>query len=171
MPDSIVAHDLFLVAGDDHARFGAVSRTYEYRIYLKKNPFLQDTTWQVLNKNFDLNKLNDAAKILKNFTNFKAFSKSNTDVNTYDCIINKAEWIREGNLLTFHITANRFLRNMVRAIVGTLLDVGLDKTSVADFIKIIKSGDRTRAGASVKAQGLFLTKVNYPKNIFKNRHV
>jgi tRNA pseudouridine38-40 synthase len=171
LSNSIVVHDLFLVTKKDHARFSAVSRTYEYRIYLGKNPFLQDTTWQVLSKNFDLNKLNDASKILYKFINFKAFSKSNTDVSTYDCIINNAEWIKEGNHLTFHITANRFLRNMVRAIVGTLLNVGLDKISISDFKNIIEGKDRTKAGASVKAQGLFLTKVNYPKFILKNSHV
>lgn len=171
LPESISVHRLFLVMENDHARFNAVSRTYEYRIYLGKNPFFLDTTWQVKGQVYDIDKMNAASKILYDFNNFKAFSKSKTDVKTYDCTISRAEWVKEGNHLTFHITANRFLRNMVRAIVGTLLDVGIGKTTLEDFKKIIENKDRTSAGASVKAKGLFLTKVNYPKSIMKNCNV
>ena len=143
LPNSIAVHQLFLVLENDHARFDAVSRSYEYRIYLGKNPFLLDTTWQVQSQIYDLDKMNIASKILFDFKNFKAFSKSKTDVKTYDCLISRAEWVKEGNQLTFYITANRFLRNMVRAIVGTLLDVGIGKTTLDDFIKI---NIPTRAG-------------------------
>jgi tRNA pseudouridine38-40 synthase len=171
LPYSISVHQLFLVMEDDHARFDAISRTYEYRIYLGKNPFLIDTVLQVQNQEFDLEKMNSASEALYNFRNFKAFSKSKTDVKTFDCIVSQAGWIKQGNHLTFHITANRFLRNMVRAIVGTLLDIGTGKTTLDDFIKIIENKDRTCAGASVKAKGLFLTKVNYPESILKNCNV
>ena len=133
-----------------------------------KNPFLTDTTWQIQNRNYDIIKMNQAAKEMFNYTDFKAFSRSKTDVKTFECSIKKAERIRDGKNLIFYITANRFLRNMVRAIVGTLLDVGLEKLSIDDFKKIIESHDRTLAGASVKAQGLFLTKVGYPERIFEN---
>jgi len=171
LPNSISVHQLFLVTENDHARFDAVSRSYEYRIYLGKNPFLLETTWQVQNQEYDLDKMNNASKILLDFRNFKAFSKSKTDVKTYDCIISRAEWVKVGNHLTFYITANRFLRNMVRAIVGTLLDVGIGKTTFDGFVKIIENKDRTNAGASVKAKGLFLTEVKYPENILKNSDV
>lgn len=171
LPESISVHQLFLVMENDHARFDAVSRTYEYRIYLGKSPFFLDTTWQVKNQVYAIDKMNAASKILYDFSNFKAFSKSKTDVKTYDCIITSAEWVKEGNHLTFRITANRFLRNMVRAIVGTLLDVGIGKTTIEGFKKIIENKDRRNAGASVKAKGLFLTRVNYPKSILKNCNV
>ena len=171
LPSSISVYHVFLVMENDHARFDAISRSYEYRIYLGKTPFLLDTTWQVQNLIYDIDKMNAAAKILYRFKNFKAFSKSKTDVKTYDCEISRAEWKKEGNHLTFYITANRFLRNMVRAIVGTLLDVGNGKTTLIDFVEIIENKDRTLAGASVKAKGLFLTEVKYPENILKNCNV
>lgn len=171
LPYSVSIHQLFLVMENDHARFDAVSRSYEYRIFLGKNPFLLDTTWQVKNQLYDLDLMNAASKILYNFTDFKAFSKSKTDVKTYDCDIISAEWMITGSHLTFYITANRFLRNMVRAIVGTLLDVGTGRTTLEDFIEIIEKKDRTCAGASVKAKGLFLTKVKYPQSILKNYNV
>ena len=171
LPYSISVHQVFLVMDNDHARFDAVLRSYEYRIYLGKNPFLLDTTWQVQKKIFDLDKMNAASKILYGFKNFKAFSKTKTDVKTYDCEISRAEWRIEGDHLTFYITANRFLRNMVRAIVGTLLDVGNGKTTVGNFREIIENKDRTCAGASVKAKGLFLSKVEYPERILKNYNV
>ena len=165
---SIVVLKLFKVNNEDHVRFDAIFRSYEYRMYLGKNPFLMDTTWQIQNRNYDINKMNQAAKEMFNYTNFKAFSRSKTDVKTYDCSLKQAEWIRDGKNLIFYITANRFLRNMVRAIVGTLLDVGLGKISIDDFKSIIENQDRTLAGASVKAKGLFLTRVEYPERIFEN---
>ncbi|MCK5638297.1 MAG: tRNA pseudouridine(38-40) synthase TruA [Flavobacteriaceae bacterium] len=167
LPESIAIIAMFMVEDGVHARFDALSRSYEYRVSLGKNPFLIDTTWQVLNKNFDIEKMNEAAKILYNYQNFKCFSRSKTDVKTYNCTITNAIWIKEENLLIFQITANRFLRNMVRAIVGTILNIGTNKISIDDFNRIIESKDRTKAGASAKAKGLFLTQITYPKTVFK----
>ncbi len=166
LPDDIVIIDIFLVNDDSHTRFDAVSRSYEYRIYLGRNPFLLDTTWQIHQKKLDIKKMNEATTVLLEYTNFKCFSKSKTDVKTYNCKITKAEWVLENNLLTFHITANRFLRNMVRSIVGTLIDVGLSKKTKQDVIDIIKSENRSNAGVSVPPQGLFLTKVVYKEGLF-----
>ena len=165
LPNDIVIDKIVLVSNDSHARFSAIYRSYEYRVHLGKNPFLYDTTWQVQNQKIDIVKMNDAAKILFEYENFKCFSRSKTDVKTYNCSVTNAEWKKRGKLLIFYITSNRFLRNMVRAIVGTLLEVGQGKMSIDDFRKVIESKDRTQAGASVKAKGLFLTEVGYPKNI------
>ena len=112
--------------------------------------------------------MNEAAQFLLTYTNFKCFSRSKTNVYTYNCDVSKAIWVQEGSFLVFHITANRFLRNMVRAIVGTLVDVGDGKTSLEEFKQIIESENRCNAGTSAPAQGLFLTQVTYPKTIFKN---
>jgi len=111
----------------------------------------------------DIEKMNQAAEILKDYTNFKCFSKSKTDVKTYNCKITEAVWKKENEVLVFHITADRFLRNMVRAIVGTLLEIGLGKKPVDHMHEIIKSKDRSRAGTSVPAKALYLTRVTYPE--------
>ena len=169
LPEDIAVKDIFAVADDAHARFDAVSRSYEYRIWLGRNPFLVDTTWQLYNYNVSVERMNDAASILKDFTDFKCFSKSKTDVKNYNCKIEKAVWKQEGQSLIFYIRADRFLRNMVRAIVGTLIDVGSGKITKEDFINIIESKDRSKAGFSVPAHGLFLTKVDYPDELIKNR--
>ena len=161
LPDDIVIYKTILVANDAHARFDAVSRSYEYKIWLGRNPFLLETSWQLYYKNIDVNLMNQAAKILYEYKDFECFSKVKTDVNTFNCDVTNAEWIVQGDALTFHITANRFLRNMVRAIVGTLLDVGLQKITIDDFRTIIESKNRSKAGVSVPAKGLFLTQVAY----------
>lgn len=168
LPVDIAIHKIFRVSDKDHARFSATFRSYEYRIYLKKNPFFVDTSWQVFNQCYDVVKMNEAAKILFEYTNFKCFSRSRTDVKTYNCRLIRAEWMQENDVLVFHITADRFLRNMVRAIVGTILQIGLHKVTLQEFREIIESQDRSRAGASAKAKGLFLTKVGYPEKIFHN---
>lgn len=166
LPFDIVIINIFKVKNEAHARFDAVSRSYEYRIWLGKNPFLREVTWQ---QNFapSVAKMNEAASLLLNYKDFKCFSKSKTDVNNYNCSITEAVWKQEGKLLTFHISADRFLRNMVRAIVGTLLEIGLEKISIEDFKKIIESRNRSEAGVSVPAQGLFLTKIVYPTKIIE----
>jgi tRNA pseudouridine38-40 synthase len=169
LPDDIVITAIFLVNDDTHARFDAVSRSYEYRIWLGRNPFLLDTTWQIHQQKLDIKKMNEAAAILLEYTNFKCFSKSKTDVKTYNCKITNAKWVLENDLLTFHITADRFLRNMVRAIVGTLIDVGLDKKIKQDLIDIIKSESRSNAGVSAPPQGLFLSRVVYKDGLFDNK--
>ncbi len=165
IPNSIVINRIFLVPDYSHARFDALSRSYEYHIHLANNPFLLETTWQIPNRKFDVVKMNKAANALLQHTNFKAFSKSKTDVKTYDCEITEAIWVQTENQLVFYITANRFLRNMVRAIVGTLLEVGEGKLTVDDFERIILNQNRSEAGLSVPAKGLFLTSVTYPNNI------
>ena len=169
LPEDIVIHTMFLTEDEGHARFDAISRSYEYRIWLGRNPFLIDTTWQLYQQRLDIEKMNEAAQVLLDYTNFKCFSKSKTDVRTYDCKVFNAEWKLKSNSLIFYISADRFLRNMVRAIVGTLVDIGLAKKTKQDLIKIIKSEDRTKAGFSVPAQGLFLTNVTYKKEVFKNK--
>jgi tRNA pseudouridine38-40 synthase len=113
-------------------------------------------------QNLDIEAMNKAAKLLMNYTDFQCFSKSNTDVNNYNCNLTEAYWKYENQELIFTISANRFLRNMVRAIVGTLINIGLNKTSETDFIKIIEDKNRENAGFSVPAHGLFLTKIEYP---------
>lgn len=162
LPDDIVVYKTFLVDKDAHTRFDAKSRSYEYRIILGRNPFLLDTTWQVHYQNLDINAMNKACEILFEYEDFECFSKVKTDVFTFNCTITDAQWVKNENELTFYISANRFLRNMVRAIVGTLLDVGLGKKSLQDFRNIIESKNRSKAGVSVPAKGLFLTKVEYP---------
>jgi tRNA pseudouridine38-40 synthase len=161
LPNDITIHTIFLVEDEKHARFDAKNRTYEYQIYLGRNPFLLDFSWQIHSQKPDLVLMNEASKLLLEYEDFQTFSKVKTEVYTFNCNVIEAVWKQEDNLLTFYITANRFLRNMVRAIVGTLVDVGLEKISIADFRKIIESKNRSNAGFSVPAKGLFLTKIKY----------
>jgi tRNA pseudouridine38-40 synthase len=161
LPEDIVVYKLFLVDDEKHVRFDAVSRSYEYKIWLGRNPFLLDVTWQIHSKNLDINLMNEAASLLLEYEDFQTFSKVKTDVYTYNCSLTEAVWKQEGSQLTFYISSNRFLRNMVRAIVGTLIDVGLGKVSIEGFRKIIESKNRSNAGLSVPAKGLFLTQIKY----------
>jgi tRNA pseudouridine38-40 synthase len=161
LPKDIVVFDIIRVHDEAHARFDATSRTYKYHITTFKNVFTNDLAWYT-SKELDVEKMNEAAKTLLNFTDFKCFSKSNTDVNTYNCTITEAFCTKEKNEIIFTITADRFLRNMVRAIVGTLLNIGLHKITIQDFIKIIEDRNRKNAGFSVPAHGLFLTNIEYP---------
>jgi tRNA pseudouridine38-40 synthase len=158
---NIVIYDVFLVHDEAHARFDATRRTYEYHINTFKNPFLQELSWY-FHQPLDIELMNEATKLLFNHTDFQSFSKVNTDVNTFDCKIYEAHWRQEGNELVFTIAANRFLRNMVRSIVGTLVNVGLKKITVTDFNSVIESKNRDKAGFSVPAHGLYLTKIKYP---------
>jgi tRNA pseudouridine38-40 synthase len=161
LPNDITVYTIFLVAEEKHARFDALTRSYEYRIWLGRNPFLLDFSWQIHSQKLNLFKMNAAAKVLLEYEDFQTFSKVKTEVYTFNCDVKAAFWIQEGNLLTFHISANRFLRNMVRAIVGTLVDVGLEKISIHEFRQIIESKNRGNAGLSVPAKGLFLTQIKY----------
>ncbi|MDG2152213.1 MAG: tRNA pseudouridine(38-40) synthase TruA, partial [Polaribacter sp.] len=149
LPHDIIVHEVFSVDTEKHARFNAISRSYEYRIWLGRNPFLLDFSWQLHSQNLNVDLMNAAAKLLLEYTDFQTFSKVKTDVHTYNCDITEAIWKQNGKELVFHITANRFLRNMVRAIVGTLVDVGLGKITKDDFRKIIESKNRSNAGLSV----------------------
>lgn len=161
LPNDIFIKDIFKVDNEKHARFDAAFRSYEYKVWLGRNPFLLDFSWQIHSQKPDVELMNQAAKLLLEYEDFESFSKVKTDVYTFNCNVTKAHWIQKNEQLTFHITANRFLRNMVRAIVGTLLDVGLGKISVNDFKKIIESKNRSNAGLSVPAKGLFLTQIKY----------
>ncbi len=165
LPQDIAIRQIRQVTADAHARFDALSRSYKYYIHRYKQPFLYDRSWY-FTKDLDVKLMNKAANILLLYDDFKSFSKTHTDVKTYICRIDEARWDVTDNQLVFSITADRFLRNMVRAIVGTLVDVGLHKISEADFVKIIEAGDRQQAGFSVPAHALFLTQITYPDNIF-----
>lgn len=164
LPEDIAVYDIFKVPDEAHARFDALSRTYKYYVIQHKDPFLTGTSHLVKNK-LDVEIMNRAANSLKNYRDFKCFSKSKTDVKTYNCRVTEAYWEKTNDLLIFHITADRFLRNMVRAIVGTLLDIGLNKLEEEDLHKIIESRDRQQAGTSVPAKALFLTGIEYPGSI------
>lgn len=167
LPEDIAISGIFEVPKEAHARFDAVERTYEYWIVQEKNPFYMESAHYVKHE-LDLDKMNEAASLLLKFTDFECFSKSNTDVKTFLCKLKRAEWTIQGDVLVFTITADRFLRNMVRAIVGTLLEVGLGKSTLENIEEIINSKDRSRAGVSVPAKGLYLTQVNYPPHIKLN---
>jgi len=161
LPFDIAVHRIFLVAESAHSRFDATHRRYEYRIIYRKNPFLSEQS-HVFHKPLDIGKMNEAAVLLLRYKNFESFSKIHTQVNNFLCDITIAEWVEKDGILTFNIKANRFLRGMVRALVGTLLEVGTGKRSIEDFEKIILAQDRSRAGAQAPAQGLFLVEVGYP---------
>lgn len=163
MPHDISAKRLIAVHGDAHARFDATSRSYEYRIHFEKNPFLNDLSWRLKDVP-DIEKMNKSAAIMLGYTDFSSFSKSNTQVFTNNCQISSARWIwkNESKQLIFEITADRFLRNMVRAIVGTLLEIGHGKNTVEHIRTVIESENRAVAGRSVPACGLYLNEVNYP---------
>ena len=167
LPKDISITDIYKVNNDFHARFDALSRTYEYRIHTKKNPFLVKSSYY-LKKKIDYNKMNLASLKLFNYNNFKCFSKSNTDVHTFECDIKSACWKNKENYWVFEISANRFLRNMVRAIVGTLIEIGEGKYQIEHLDKVIKSKKRKFAGFSVPAHGLYLTNIVYPKNSLMN---
>lgn len=160
LPKDIAVSRIIEVEENAHARFDATQRTYEYKINTAKNVFQQELSWYYA-KDLDIDTMNNAAKLLLEFTDFQCFSKVNTDVNTFNCAIKEAFWKKENDQLVFTISADRFLRNMVRAIVGTLVNVGLGKISKADFKTIIESKDRREAGFSVPAHGLYLTQIKY----------
>ena len=168
LPDDIAIQGIFQVADDAHARFDAVERTYEYWLVKEKDPFLFDCA-HFIKQPLDVDAMNQAAKILLDYTDFECFSKSNTDVKTFNCDVREAFWKVDEDKWVFTIAADRFLRNMVRAVVGTLLDVGMGKMSPEGIHQVIASKDRGEAGASVPAKGLYLTKVSYPKEIFNEQ--
>lgn len=165
LPKDIAIKNFYPVRENAHARFDATSRSYEYHIVRKKDPFSSGFALEFRGE-LDVDKMNDAAKILFEFEDFSAFSKSNTQVKTNLCKITKAGWIVDQDKIIFYISANRFLRNMVRAITGTMLEIGRGKKSPEWMRDVILSADRSQAGASVPAEGLYLTEVIYPEEIF-----
>lgn len=161
LPRDIAIQSIEEVAGDLHARFSAVSRTYHYYIHTQKDPFLQRHSCE-LHYELDFGLMNEAACHLLNVDDFKAFCKSHTDVKTTLCNVTEARWVQlSRHSWYFEITANRFLRNMVRAVVGTLIEVGRGRITVEDFDSIVAGRQRTQAGESMPAHALFLEKVRY----------
>jgi tRNA pseudouridine38-40 synthase len=166
LPRDIAVQSVDEVAEDMHARFSAKSRTYHYFLHLSKNPFLRAYSWQMYG-DLDFEKMNEAAKVLMEYRDFTSFSKTNTDTKTNDCTITEAHWKNVGgNQWRFTISANRFLRNMVRAVVGTLFEVGKGRMSEEEFSDVIAAHDRCRAGHSVPAEGLSLVEIKYPEIIY-----
>lgn len=165
LPRDIAIRSIRLVKPDAHARYSARERTYQYHITMVKDPMLIGLALPFY-KPLDVPTMNRAAALLCGEHDFTSFSKVNTDVHHFRCTVKKAEWTQKGHRLIFTITANRFLRGMVRAIVGTLLDVGTGKISVHDFKNIIQKKDRRAAGANADAQGLYLVRVKYPSSVF-----
>jgi len=160
LPKEIVIHRIFQVDAELHARFSAIDRTYRYYVATFKDPFHFQTTYRVFEK-LKIEEMNIAANLLLGNKDFTSFSKLHTDVNNNYCEVTTAFWEERNDYLIFTITANRFLRNMVRAIVGTLLLVGKGKISIVDFENIILQKDRCKAGISAPAHALFLEEVNY----------
>ena len=164
LPNDISVRNIFRVNDEDHARFSALSRTYRYVLINRKDPFMQKRAYLLKNK-LDIKKMNEACKYLLSNDDFKSFSKSKTDVKTYICDIQEAYWTQvDDDTIIFKIKANRFLRNMVRAIVGTLIEVGQNIITIDQFNDVILSKNRAKAGYSVPAHGLYLTDVEYDIN-------
>lgn len=161
LPADISVMHIFKVDDSFHARFDAIWRTYEYHIATQKDGFSEDFAWQLWRKKLNVEAMNAAAKILLEYEDFACFAKTGADNKTTFCQVKYAYWREENGKLIFTISANRFLRNMVRAIVGTLVEVGFGKHSVVDMHKIIQSKNRGTAGSSVPAHGLFLVDVEY----------
>ena len=161
LPVDIAIKRILPVAADAHARFDATLRSYEYHIHFNKDPFKNGSSWLLRDKP-DVALMNKAAAIIMEYIDFSCFSKSNTQVKTNNCKISKAEWMKTDGGIVFYISADRFLRNMVRAIVGTLLQVGHKEIEPEAVRAIIESKNRSNAGVSVPACGLYLTEVFYP---------
>jgi tRNA pseudouridine38-40 synthase len=164
LPHDIAVTDVYRVSSSAHARFDAVLRSYEYHLTSLKDPFEIDTSYY-FRQPLDLTAMNDACKLILGEKDFKSFCKSRTSVDHFNCNIKEAYWKMHNGRHCFFVSANRFLRGMVRALVGTILDIGTGKINVDQFEEILESGDRRRAGRSVPAHGLFLTSVKYPRKI------
>jgi tRNA pseudouridine38-40 synthase len=165
LPDDIVVYSVRQVSDDAHSRFGAIKRTYHYFLTTKRNPFYLDLIFRAPFEP-DFTKMNRAAKVLSEYEDFTSFSRLHTDVKTNNCRIFEAEWKPYGDFWVFTISADRFLRNMVRAITGTLFDVGKGKITIDEFRRIIEAKDRGAAGTSAPAHGLFLAGIDYPEDVF-----
>lgn len=166
LPPDISVYRIREVKTDAHARFDAVCRTYKYYVTLRKDPFARHYAWRIFQP-LDFNRMNEAAKMLFDYTDFTSFSKLHTDVKTNNCRIMQAYWEQAGeNEWVFTIQADRFLRNMVRAVVGTLVEVGRGKLSVDGFRRVIEEKNRCSAGTSVPGHALFLVDVGYPDDLF-----
>lgn len=165
LPSDIAVNRVYAVKHDAHARYSALARRYEYLISRSKDPFMVNRAW-ILERPLNFEAMQQAASLLLQYNDFECFSKSNTQVNNYRCTLMEAQWQKDGHLWIFTIKSNRFLRNMVRAIVGTLADVGLGKTSLQDLDVIIKSKNRSNAGYSVPGCGLYFMGADYHDDIY-----
>lgn len=165
LPKDIAIKRIRKVQQDAHARFNATKRSYVYRMIENKDPFLDELAWYTY-KSPNLDQMNLAAQQLLQFDDFESFSKVRTSVKHFQCEIKSAFWEQKEGELLFHITANRFLRGMVRTIVGTLVEIGLEKRAIEELPKIILAKDRKQAGKSAPAAGLFLSEVTYPDHIY-----
>ena len=165
LPGDIRIRSVKAVAADAHARFDASARRYRYFIDRNRSPFMRELSYSYQGK-LDIDAMREATAVLPAFTDFRCFARSGSDVSNFNCTIMQAEWQDSSHLLVFDITANRFLRNMVRAIVGTMLDIGRGRMRATDLPELIASGNRSLAGASAPAQGLFLWEVRYPPEIY-----
>lgn len=166
LPDDIAIFDIFPVADNAHARFDAVARTYQYHVSNRRLPFRQGQYCRIYFEP-DIDLMNRGAEILMEYDDFTSFAKLHTQVKTNICHLSHARWEWSGDEWVFTIRSNRFLRNMVRSVTGTLLDVGRGKLTLDGLRKIIEKKDRCAAGVSMPPQGLFLTKVEYPENSLK----
>jgi tRNA pseudouridine38-40 synthase len=164
LPNDIAIHDIYRVSSDAHARYSALSRTYEYTISPVRDPFDVEFSWHY-SVPLDLDAMNSVAGKLKDYADFTSFSKLHSQVKTNICHISEAAWRIRDQKLVFIIRADRFLRNMVRALVGTMVDVGRGKISQGDFIKILEGRNRNLAGLSAPAEGLALVAIEYPEDI------
>ncbi|NIG51850.1 tRNA pseudouridine(38-40) synthase TruA [Chitinophaga sp. Cy-1792] len=164
LPADVVLNQIYQVPPDAHSRFDAVARSYEYTLYTHKDPFMQDRGYFFPYK-LNMDALQEAAEIIKSYEDFTTFSKRNTQVHTYICRIEESVWRAEGERVVYNVTANRFLRGMVRGLVGTMLRVGRGKLSMAQFRAAIESKDCTNADFAVPGHGLFLMKVHYPEGL------
>ena len=165
LPPDISVSSIKKVLPDASARYSAVSRTYRYYVSRIKDPFFDSSSWYLHGK-IDVAEMNKACRILFNHLDFTSFSRLHSGAKSNICKIYNAAWVESDNRLTFTIRADRFLRNMVRAIVGTMVDIGFGKTELTDFEEIILAKDRCKAGKSAPAKGLFLVDIEYPEEIF-----
>lgn len=169
LPKEIKILNIYNVHNKAHARFDAISRTYKYFLSLGKNPFYYDFSWICKQESLSIAKMNQASYLLHKYNNFTSFCKHANNKKNNICNIYQAYWSINKNLIFFTIEADRFLRNMVRALVGTLVDIGRSKITIEEFIDIIHAHDRKQSGDSAPAAGLFLTQIKYPNNIFLNK--
>ena len=165
LPKDIAVFKIMEVLPNAHARFDAITRKYEYHVVSQKSVFKNELAARIKHP-LNFTAMNEAANMLTGYSDFTSFSKLHTDVKTNNCNVTLAEWAQDGDEWIFTIEANRFLRNMVRAIVGTLFEVGRGKMTVEEFSAVIEAKDRCKAGSSVPAQGLYLVDIRYPESIF-----
>ncbi|MBP5998812.1 MAG: tRNA pseudouridine(38-40) synthase TruA [Sediminibacterium sp.] len=166
LPNSVVVKGIYQVPDEAHSRFDAIKRAYIYRLHTQKNPFSEGRSWYYpFPINLDL--MQEAADSLLTYTDFESFSKKNTTVNTFQCTITKAQWTRSGTDIQFEIHSNRFLRGMIRGLVGTMMQVGRGQISIANWHEIVASNDEQRVDFSTPAYGLYLSEINYPNFLKK----